>query len=212
MIDALLKGFAISLLLVFSVGPIVFTIIKQSINNGHAGGFSFVAGVWLSDLLMVLLSNIFSELVTTLLHFKKAIGFTGSIFLIALGVFYLFFKKIKMRSVEEAAIRVSAGTHAKLVASGFLINTLNPAVIAFWLTTATTLAISNTVNERIIIFSTCIIINFAADVLKVMLAGKLSKKLTHKNIVLINRISGSLLLIFGIVLLVSVLYVVTNRV
>lgn len=211
MIDALIKGFVISLLLVFSVGPIVFTIIKQSINNGRAGGFSFVAGVWLSDLLMVILSNAFSEMVTQLLHFKKAIGFTGSMFLIGIGVFYLFFKKIQMRSIEEAAIKVSAGTHAKLVASGFLINTLNPAVIAFWLTTATTLAVSNTLKERIIIFSTCIIINFSADMLKVILAGKLSKKLTHKNIVLINRISGSLLVLFGILLLLGVLYSVTNQ-
>ena len=211
MVDALLKGFAISLLLIFSVGPIVFTIIKQSINNGRAGGFSFVAGVWLSDLLMVILSNAFSELVTELLHFKKAIGFTGSIFLIGMGAFYLFFKKIKMRSVEDAAIRVSAGTHAKLAASGFLINTLNPAVIAFWLTMATTLAISNTVKERFIIFSSCIIINLAADTLKVVLAGKLSKKLTHKNIILINRISGTLLFIFGIALLVGVFYSVTNQ-
>ena len=63
MIDAFLKGFAISLLLVFSVGPVVFTIIKQSINTGRAGGFSFVAGVWLSDLFWVILSNVFSELV-----------------------------------------------------------------------------------------------------------------------------------------------------
>ena len=211
MIDALLKGFAISLLLIFSVGPIVFTIIKQSINNGHAGGFSFVAGVWFSDLLIVILSNVFSSLITTLLHFKMAIGITGSIFLIALGIYYLFFKIVKKRSVEDAAIKISAGTHAKLAVSGFLLNTLNPAVIAFWLTTATTLAISNTVKERIIIFSTCILINFAADAAKVMLAGKLSEKLTHKNIVLINRISGSLLFIFGIVLLFGVIYAVTKH-
>ncbi len=211
MIDALLKGIAISLLLVFSVGPIVFTIIKQSINNGHAGGFSFVAGVWLSDLLMVILSNVFSELVTQLLDFKKAIGLTGSIFLIGMGLFYLFFKKIKPRSVEEGAIKISTGTHAKLIVSGFFINTLNPAVIAFWLTTATTLAIGNTIKERIIIFSSCIIINFGADVLKVMLAGKLSKKLTHKNILFINKISGSLLVVFGIALLMGVLYSTTNQ-
>ncbi|MEP7110901.1 MAG: LysE family transporter [Ferruginibacter sp.] len=208
MIDSLLKGFAISLLLVFSVGPIVFTIIKQSIINGRAGGYSFIAGVWLSDFLIVILSNAFSTLVTELLHFKRAIGFTGSIFLIGMGAFYLFFKKIEMRSVDDAAIRVSAGTHARLIASGFLINTLNPAVFAFWLTMATTLAISNTIKERIIIFSTCIIINLAADVLKVVLAGKLSKKLTHKNIILINRISGSLLLIFGILLMLGVWYTV----
>ena len=211
MIDSLLKGFAISLLLVFSVGPIVFTIIKQSIINGRAGGFSFIGGVWLSDLLIVILSNAFSTLVAELLHFKKAIGFAGSVFLIGMGVFYLFFKKIKIRNVEEAAIGVSAGTHAKLAAAGFLINTLNPAVFAFWLTMATTLAISNTIKERIIIFSTCILVNFGADVLKVVLAGKLSKKLTHKNLVLINRISGSLLLIFGILLLVGIFYAVTKQ-
>ncbi len=211
MIDSLLKGFAISLLLIFSVGPIVFTIIKQSINNGHAGGFSFVAGVWISDFLIVVLSNVFSELVSDLLVFKKIIGLTGSVFLIGMGVYYLFFKKIKERNVEEAAIKISARTHAKLIASGFLINTLNPAVFAFWLTTATTLAISNTVKERIIIFSTCIVVNLTADILKVVLAGKLSKKLNHKNIVVINKISGSLLLIFGTLLILGVLYTTTKQ-
>ena len=50
-IEAILKGFAMGLLLVISVGPVIFTIIKQSINNGKEGGFSFVIGVWISDFL-----------------------------------------------------------------------------------------------------------------------------------------------------------------
>jgi len=208
--EAVLKGLAISLLLVFSVGPIVFTIIKQSIVNGRMGGFSFVAGIWLSDLLIVILSNVFSEAVTSLLHFKKAIGLTGSLFLLGMGIFYLFFKKLKLRGAEESAVRISGGTHARLVIAGFFINILNPAVIAFWLTTATTLAIGNSVRDRIVIFSTCILVNFGADVGKVLLAGKLSKKLTHRNIELINKISGLLLLIFGIALFFGVLYSVTN--
>ena len=73
-LEAILKGLAMGLLLVISVGPVIFTIIKQSINNGKEGGFSFVIGVWVSDFLLVLLSNIFSELVTRLLDFKKPIG------------------------------------------------------------------------------------------------------------------------------------------
>ena len=210
MMEAVLKGLAISLLLVFSVGPLVFTVIKQSIVNGRTGGFSFIAGIWLSDLLIVVLSNVFSEAVTSLLHFKKAIGIFGSLFLVGMGVFYLFLKTIKQRSAEESAIRVSGSTHARLIIAGFFINILNPAVIAFWLTTATTLAIANSVTDRIVIFSTCILVNFGADVGKVLLAGKLSKKLTHRNIVLINKISGLLLLIFGIALFLGVLYSVTN--
>ncbi len=90
MIDSFLKGLAISLLLIFSVGPLIFTVVKQSINNGKAGGFSFVAGIWLSDFIWAILSNVFSSLVADLLHFKKEIGFFGSVLLIAMGAYYFF--------------------------------------------------------------------------------------------------------------------------
>ncbi|MDB5275582.1 MAG: Lysine exporter protein [Ferruginibacter sp.] len=205
MTEALLKGFAISLLLIFSVGPVAFTILKQSINNGRSGGFSFVAGVWLSDLLLVLLSNVFTEWVAELMDFKKVIGFTGSCLLIAMGIYYLFFKKIHIKE-DENKIVITARTHAKLVVSGFFINTLNPALLLFWLTTATALAVTHTINQRIIIFATCLIINSAADILKVILAGKLRSKLNEKNISLINKISGLILVIFGIVIIAGVFY------
>jgi len=209
MFDAVIKGLAIGLLLVFSVGPIVFTVIKQSLNNGKAGGLSYVAGVWLSDILWIVLSNAFSELVSALLHFKKSIGFTGSLFLISMGVFYIFFKKVKMRD-EDSVAKLSRATHAKLFASGFLINTLNPAVMAFWLTTATTIAIANTVKERIVIFSTCLVLNVCADIFKVVMAGKLRNKLTDHNIGIINKISGSILVLFGILLMIGIFIATSN--
>ena len=210
MIEALVKGFAVSLLLIFSVGPVIFTILKQSINNGRAGGFSFVAGVWLSDLLWVILSNVFSELVIQLMDFKKPIAIVGSGFLMALGIFYLFFKKIHIKE-DENKIVITTGTHAKLVLKGFLINTLNPALMLFWLTTATALAATHTINQRIVIFATCLILNSASDVAKVVLAGKLRSKLNEKNISLINKISGVVYLVFGLVLLFGVLYTATAK-
>ncbi len=205
MFDALVKGFAISLLLIFSVGPAAFTIIKQSINNGRAGGFSFVAGVWLSDLLWVILSNAFSELVIQLLHFKREIGLVGSAFLIVLGVYYLFFKKIHLKE-EENKIIITTRKHAKLTLAGFLINTINPGVMLFWLTTATAIAATHTVKQRVIIFTTCLVINTSVDILKVVLAGRIRKNMNEKNITLINKISGTILLVFGIALLAGVFY------
>ena len=206
MTEALLKGLAMGLLLAISVGPVIFTIIKQSINNGKEGGFSFVAGVWVSDLLWVLLSNTFSEFVTRLLDFKKPIGITGSGFLIGMGIFYLFFKKVHLHPEDIKLPPLQKSDHAKIALSGFLVNTLNPAVMAFWLTAATALAVTHTIKERIIIFCTCLIINMSADVGKVTLAGKLRSKLTVKNIRLINKVSGLILLIFGTVLLTGVLF------
>lgn len=203
-IEAILKGVAMGLLLVISVGPVVFTVIKQSINNGKAGGFSFVAGVWISDFILIILSNLFSELVTMILDFKMQIGITGSAFLIAMGLYYIFFKKVHIHP-EEITIPLKGSDHVRIAIQGFLLNTLNPAVIAFWLTTATAIAVSHSIRDRIIIFATALLFNITADILKVKLAGKLRKKLTIKNIRLVNKISGSVLLIFGTVLLFGVL-------
>ena len=211
-IEAILKGFAMGLLLVISVGPVIFTIIKQSINNGKEGGFSFIIGVWVSDLVVVLLSNVFSELVTHLLAFKKPIGITGSIFLIGMGVYYLFFKKVSLHPEDISLPPLKASDHAQIALQGFLLNTLNPAVFAFWLTAATAIAVTHSIKERIIIFTTTLLINMTADVAKVTLAGKLRSKLTVKNIRLINKVSGLILLIFGTVLLAGVLFFVQKRI
>ncbi len=206
MIEALFQGLAIGLLLAISVGPVIFTIIKQSINNGRPGGFAFVAGVWLSDMVWIILGNVFSELVSGLLEFKKTIGVTGSLFLISLGVFYLFFKKIHFHPHEVDMPQLRTHDYAKISVAGFLINTLNPAVMAFWLTSATALALTHSFLERVVIFTTCLAVNIAADVAKVILAGKLRSKLTLKNIRLINKISGLILLCFGAALLLGVLF------
>lgn len=211
-LEAILKGLAMGLLLVISVGPVIFTIIKQSINNGKEGGFSFVLGVWASDILLVLLSNVFSELVTRLMDFKKPIGIAGSLFLIAMGVYYLFFKKVPLHPEDVSLPPLKASDHAKIAIQGFLLNTLNPAVIAFWLTAATAIAVTHTIRERIIIFSTTLLINMSADVAKVRLAGKLRSKLTVHNIRLINKISGLILLIFGTVLLTGVLFFIKKHI
>lgn len=215
MIDAFIKGLAISLLLVFSVGPVIFTIIKQSINHGRRGGFSFVAGVWVSDIIWVILSNGFSEAVKTLLNFKIPIGIAGSLFLIGMGVYFAFLKKIEPRKLQEPAEIAGdeitpAGkkktNYFAIFSSGFIINTLNPAVISFWVLMAASLASVYSLNHRIIIFTTCLGMNMLADVGKVMGAGKLGKKLSDKNILRINRFSGLLYLIFGIAILSGLIY------
>ena len=213
MIDAFIRGLAISLLLIFSVGPVIFTIIKQSINHGRRGGFSFVAGVWLSDIIWVVLSNSFSEAVKSLLNFKVPIGIAGSLFLIGMGIYFAFIKKIQPKElpVPIAGDIITPSGRKKtnyfaIFTSGFLINTLNPAVIAFWVAMAVSLSADYNFNQRIIIFITCLGVNMLADMGKVLGAGNLGKKLSHKNILLINRISGFLYLVFGLTILTGIIY------
>ncbi|GAB2674612.1 LysE family transporter [Flavihumibacter cheonanensis] len=202
MIDALIKGLALGSILALSVGPVIFTIIKQSLNNGREGGFSFVAGVWLSDILLIVISNAFSEWVKALLQYKQAIGYIGSIFLIGMGLFYLFLKKVQLaQQANGEEQRFRKRDMAKIFTSGFLINSLNPSVLLFWLINATTFALTHSFRDRVLIFTVCMLFNMLADALKVLLAGKLRKKLTIHNLSLVNKISGVILVGFGVALL-----------
>lgn len=213
MTEAFLKGLAISLLLIFSVGPVIFTIIKQSVNHGRRGGFSFVAGVWLSDIIWIVLSMGFGEFVKTLMDFKIPIGIAGCGFLIGMGIYFAFIKKIKPRRLQEPveiagdekSIDGGQTNYFAIFSSGFLINTLNPAVISFWVIMAASLSAIYSFNHQVIIFSTCLGINMLADVGKVLGAGVLGKKLSDRNILLINKISGFLYLAFGIIILTGII-------
>lgn len=214
MVDAFIKGLAISLLLIFSVGPVIFTIIKQSVNHGRRGGFSFVAGVWLSDIIWVVLSVSFSELVKELLNFKVPIGIAGCCFLIGMGIYFAFIKKVQPRRIQES-LKIAGDeitptgkktNYFAIFSSGFIINTLNPAVISFWVLMAASLASVYSFKNQVIIFITCLAVNMLSDIGKVLGAGKLGKKLSDKNILLINRISGFLYLAFGLAILTGIIY------
>lgn len=207
MLEAIVKGIGLGLILVLSVGPVIFTIIKQSINNGYKGGFSFVTGVWISDIVLVLLSNFFSELVRELLQFKSAIAYIGSSFLAGMGIFYIFFKKVTLQAGDTELVRTfTKSDFSKIALSGFLINTLNPSVLIFWLVNATAFATMHSFWERMIIFSVCLGLNMLADVFKVVGAGKIRNSLTPRHILLINKISGTILVIFAAVLMYSALF------
>ncbi|MEQ1554030.1 MAG: LysE family transporter [Ferruginibacter sp.] len=205
MTEAIISGLLLGLALVFSVGPVIFTILKLRINYGLASAFFFIAGVWLSDILWVVLANYFGNLLESLTAYKLQIGTIGGVFLIALGIYYLFFKKYHTKAELDNGVKIDASTHAKLFITGFLINTLNPGVIALWLAAATK-SISSTFQEKVATFVICISMNIASDFFKINLAGKLRNKLNDKNIVIINKISGLMFLVFGVVLMFGVWY------
>ena len=204
LLAALLKGLTLGLLLSISVGPVIFSIINQSLTPGHRGGFGFIAGVSASDVSIIIISNLFAQLFDNLLDYKVPIGIGGSALLIALGVYVTFFKKIKVSPEGLQVIQMETHHYVKIFLSGYFMNLLNPSVIGFWLLTSTSLVVLP-LNYRLVVYITCLIVVVGFDVLKVMLAGKIREKLTAHNIHIINRISGMILIGFGIALIWGIL-------
>lgn len=205
MIEALLKGITLGLLLSISVGPVLFSVIKQSLNNGHKGAMAFVLGVSASDISLVLVSNFFTELFKSLSEHKKEIAIGGCIFLLSMGIYFLFFKKVKVNEEGKQVFKFRKRDYARLFISGYFMNTLNPSVFIFWVTVSTAV-LDHTIQQRIVMFITCLAVVFSADVAKVMLAGKIRNRLTPHNIHIINRINGLILIGFGVALIWGLLF------
>ena len=130
---------------------------------------------------------------------------TGSVFLISVGVYFLFFKKVKANEEGQQLLVFRKRDYVKLLLTGLFMNLLNPFLWGFWLATATTFA-DHVIKQRFFIFAIALSIVLTADILKVLLANKIRQRLTLKNIQLINRLNGLILIGFGIALLVSLLF------
>ena len=210
----ILKGLLLGLILSISIGPVIFAIIKQSLTNGKRAGYAFVAGVSSSDFLLLFVCNVFTSLFNLVLNHKSTIALAGAGFLLLMGLYTLLFKKLKLENMGEGGTSKPFNIQDLITSyfSGFLMNTLNPSVFLFWF--AWTAAINTSADEtpnpvqyKLLVFGTCLGFVLLSDLLKVFLAGKLRPKLTEKNLLWINRVSGIIILIFSAALLYSALLV-----
>jgi len=214
LVDPILKGVLLGFILSISIGPVIFAIIKQSLTNGKRSGYAFVAGVSSSDFVLLFICNFFTSLFNLVLNHKSTIALAGAGFLLLMGLYTLFFKKMKLENMGTDGInkKVRIKDLISSYFSGFLMNTLNPSVFLFWF--AWTAAINtsaddtpNPIQYKLIVFGTCLGFVLLSDLIKVFLAGKLRSRLTEKNLLWINRFSGMIILIFSAVLLYSAILI-----
>jgi len=214
LVDPILKGVLLGFILSISIGPVIFAIIKQSLTNGKRSGYAFVAGVSSSDFILLFICNFFTSLFNLVLNHKSTIALAGAGFLLLMGLYTLFFKKLKLENMGTDGVnkRVSIKDLISSYFSGFLMNTLNPSVFLFWF--AWTAAINtsaddtpNPIQYKLIVFGTCLGFVLLSDLIKVFLAGKLRPRLTEKSLLWINRVSGMIILIFSAALLYSAILI-----
>jgi len=96
-----LEGVVFGLILTIMLGPIFIALTQTGIDKGARAGITVGAGVWSSDLLVILFSYLFISQVDALVQdevFKYWMGLVGGFILIAFGI-VIFLKKTK--SIKE---------------------------------------------------------------------------------------------------------------
>jgi len=191
------------LFLTFSFGPAFFALINIGIKHGYRSGSLLAIGIVISDFLLcigVILLVHYGA--TNLIQDEKNqrfMGIVAGIILIIFGSFY--FRKPLNKSDES--IEIKAPSAKAMLLKGFFLNILNPAVWVIWLGNVT--AVSNTLNfsvfKMILFFGITLSLVLLVEFGKIAASTKLKKFLTDKIMLTINRLTGALLIIFGLVLI-----------
>ncbi|HEX8516940.1 MAG TPA: LysE family transporter [Bacteroidia bacterium] len=199
------QGLIIVLLLTFSFGPGFFSLINTGIKYGYKPGSLIAIGIVLSDLFLCLAICLVVRLgAVNLLHSEKAQTFSaiiGGVILIAFGTFY--FRKHTTKTDIVIDVGYQAPHPSLMILKGFVINLFNPTVWFLWLGNVT--ALSKTLDysfvKMIIFFSIILTVTLVIELTKVYLAGKIKRFLTDRLMTIVNYITGSALIIFGLVLI-----------
>lgn len=218
------QGMLLGLTLSVLVGPLLFAIIQASLDRGFRAGIALAAGVWLSDGLYILLIYRGVDALTKLTampHFRLWAGLAGSSVLFLFGLVTLLNRKVPTEDTHHtAADRVldaldgpeppgvehnwTRWGYPGYALRGFLLNTINPFTVFFWLGLASAVVVSNewTPGQAISFFGGMLISLVATDILKAYAAKRVRSLLNPRHIRRLQQGIGIALIVSGIVLMV----------
>ena len=212
--------FGLTLAVVFGFGPAFITLIQTSIHRGFRSAAWFAAGVFLNDVLMMSLCVLTSIQVVAnndreLFYFSLAAG----IILILFGIF-TYTKKVKednFKSIKERTDEIIDENRDEFkkdddtprwfvfLGKGFVLNIMNPFVWIFWFSTvAVTMGSMEGNKFKVLLFFAIVLgTSFGCDLLKAKGASFLKKFFNARRIIIMNRIIGWGLVLFGLYFIIS---------
>lgn len=205
MTEAIIKGVILGLGLALMIGPVFFMMLETSIQKGVRAA-SFVAlGVACSDTMYIamnynLIKYLSSNVGSDTRGFNIALGVLGGVLMFVFGVGSLL--KKPSRAAADADQSISKKEIFRYFLRGFLLNTINPFVFIFWIApVSAALRAQEGFPRDMMFFASIIATVLSTDLLKVYLAQRLNRFLSDTVLLWFNRISGMVLIGFGIRLL-----------
>lgn len=193
-------------------GPAFFMLLETSIRKGARAGIAFDVGIFLSDIIYILIAYLFFSEVQSLTENGKeeTAKLVGGIFLMGFGLYY-FFKKPQNIQVNASESREKADwkEYSKLCLKGFILNIANPLVIFYWfsvLSLSKTQVLDSNLSSNVLmlIFIAMILFTFFCfDLLKIFGAKQLRPFITNKLLKSLNQLIGIVFICFGIILIVQ---------
>ncbi len=203
------QGVLLGLSLSFMIGPLFFSIVEAGIAQGFRAGMAVALGIWMSDVLYVALVlqgvDVLARM-TALPGFRMWAGVIGGVLLVVFGL-GSWFTAGKLSIPDSDSNKAQRNRTLKNYwLRGFLLNTINPFTVFFWLSIAGAVIIPNGWNawDSIYFFGGMLSTLVLTDTLKAYGARQIRKFLTPQHTFWVQRGIGLTLLVFGVVLIARV--------
>ncbi|WP_285009167.1 LysE family translocator [Pedobacter faecalis] len=196
MFEAILHGVGAGILFSFLTGPVFFSMIKTSIEKGFKAGFSLAVGVVLSDIIFISLTIFSTQFVDYNAAYNQYVSIIGGLFLFAIGLYYLI-KKVEVNYSLSEVTRIKKRGY---LLKGFFMCLLSPTTLMFWIMVGgiISMQLHYDFNEKILFFAVAMATQLLVDCVKTYYAARLRHKIEPHTIQLLNRIAGSVILIFAL--------------
>jgi threonine/homoserine/homoserine lactone efflux protein len=201
-----LQGIILGLTLSALLGPALFTLLQTSIHRGVKSGIFLAFGIFLSDVSVVYLALLGAlQLINQKNNYMIA-GTIGGLILIGFGI-YTFLHKIHLDE-NNKGIEVRIPGPLTYILKGFFLNIMNPFVWFFWISAMVGVSSTYGTDKHgiVIFFIGTLATVFGSDVLKVFIADKIKAHLNANILVRVNHFVGLLLIVFGVFLIVRVIF------
>lgn len=203
MIETIITGIGLGIVLSFITGPVFFALIKTSIEKGFYAGVCLAFGVIVSDVIYVAITLYGTSFLAIESTYRVQIGLVGSVILLSIGIYYLF-KRVKINYERTPSTKHMYGYFFK----GFLMCIFNPAILLYWVSVSSSVVSANgefKANEVVPFFGSILMALFAMDVLKAYYANKLRYRIKEKSLSILNKVAGSLIIIFALKLMYNLI-------
>jgi threonine/homoserine/homoserine lactone efflux protein len=195
---AILEGISMGLLLSLMVGPVFFTLITASMEQGFRYASVLALGILISDLIYVGITFFGVSYLTESPLFEKILGYVGGIILLGFGI--SFWRKKPVTPAESNGLALPKAKKRTAFAKGFGINGINPFVMLFWISIASMISLKSSWGKSAVFsyYFGLLLTVFGIDLLKAFVAVKLSHLMTPRFRLILNRGVGLLVCYFGL--------------
>jgi threonine/homoserine/homoserine lactone efflux protein len=200
----LIKGIITGLLVSIPLGPIGILVIQRTLNKGRLSGFVSGLGATVADIIFALIAGLGLSIIINFIRDKQTFfQIAGGLFVLFIGFRIFYTNPVKALRLQ----RMSKTMLSQDFVSAFLLTLSNPLAIFIFIAI---MAAINIAGDKLNFFQLFIMLAgvftgaaFWWSTLS-SIANRFRKKIRLRSIWWMNKVTGTVVFIFGIAVVVSV--------